>query len=181
MGLLGNDLGGGFGQRRGMSPLTMALLGLLAYRTFQGKGRLDEMFGQLPSTSGNLGEQNGPPQPASGPSGLLGGIFSGMSGGGFLSEGLRDLLGQFKLNGQGEKAQSWISKGPNEPVAPNQLEQALGPERIDWLMRETGLSRSELLEGLSKELPSAVDQLTPEGRIPTEEEMTRLASVQNRT
>ena len=179
MGLLDSVFGGGFGQRRGMSPLTMALLGLLAYRTFQGKGRLAEMFGQQPSTGGILPQGDEAPQPA-GAGGLLGGL-GGMSGGGILSGGLRDLLGQFKQNGQGEKAQSWISKGPNEPVAPNQVEQALGQERIDWLMKETGLSRSELLEGLSRELPAAVDKLTPEGRIPTEEEMTRLASDQSRS
>ena len=41
-------------------------------------------------------------------------------------------------------------------------------------MRETGLSRQELLDGLSRELPQAVDQLTPEGRIPNEQESSRV-------
>jgi uncharacterized protein YidB (DUF937 family) len=55
-------------------------------------------------------------------------------------------------------------------MSASQLEQALGPQKIEWLMKETGLSKSELLEGLSRELPATVDQLTPEGRLPTQQE-----------
>jgi uncharacterized protein YidB (DUF937 family) len=42
-------------------------------------------------------------------------------------------------------------------------------------MHQTGMSREELLAGLSRELPKAVDQLTPDGRLPTEQEAARLA------
>jgi uncharacterized protein YidB (DUF937 family) len=51
---------------------------------------------------------------------------------------------------------------------------ALGPEKISWLMQQTGMSREELLAGLSRELPRVVDRLTPDGRIPTHEEAARL-------
>ena len=85
-----------------------------------------------------------------------------------LSGGLKDLLDQFQQNGQGDKAKSWVERGPNKPVSPPELEQALGEERIAWLMQETGMSRQELLEGLSRELPQAVDELTPDGRVPSE-------------
>ena len=37
------NLGGS--HRGGMSPITMALLGVLAYRTLYGKGRLADMLG----------------------------------------------------------------------------------------------------------------------------------------
>ena len=36
------------------------------------------------------------------------------------------------------------------------------------------MSREELLKELSRELPEAVDKLTPEGRIPTEQEVPKL-------
>jgi hypothetical protein len=62
--------------------------------------------------------------------------------------------------GHGDKAQSWIASGPNKSVSPSELERARGPEKIAWLMDQTGLSREELLAGLSRELPNAVDQLT---------------------
>ena len=100
--------------------------------------------------------------------GLLQGGLGGLlgAGGGILSGGLSDLLKQFQNNGQGDKAQSWVSTGQNQPIQPNELENALGEERIAWLMQQTGLSREELLEGLSRELPEAVDKLTPQGRVP---------------
>jgi uncharacterized protein YidB (DUF937 family) len=94
----------------------------------------------------------------------------GGGGGGMLSGGLADLMKQFQHNGQGDKAESWVAGGPNKPIAPNELEQALGPERIDWLMQQTGMPRDQLLQGLSRELPQTVDRLTPQGRLPTEQE-----------
>jgi uncharacterized protein YidB (DUF937 family) len=171
MGLLDSVLGGSRGGSGGMSPITMALLGVLAYRTFQGKGRLADMLGRAPAggPSGGASTTN----PGSGLGGLLGGLLGGGAAGGILSGGLGDLLKQFQQNGQGDKAQSWIAKGPNKPVSPSELEQALGPDKISWLMDQTGLSREELLAGLSRELPKAIDQLTPDGRLPTEQEATR--------
>ena len=46
-------------------------------------------------------------------------------------------------------------------------------ERIAWLVKETNISREELLSGLSGELPDTIDKLTPEGRLPTDEELSR--------
>ena len=179
------NLGGGRGG--GMSPITMALLGVLAYRTLHGKGRLADMLGMNhPDTPGAGPAPGTAPDTAS--TGGLGGILSGglgggpggglggMLGGGALSGGLQDLLKQFQQNGHGDKAESWVSSGPNKPVAPHELEQALGNDRIDWLTRETGMSREQLLAGLSKALPQAVDQLTPNGHVPNEQEMTKLVS-----
>ena len=171
MGLL--DILGGAGAQRGgggggMSPITMALLGLLAYRTYQGKGRLADMLGRKPGAGGADGGGLGD---------LLGGLTGGAAAGGLgglLSGGLGDLLKQFQQHGQDDKAQSWVSTGPNEPVTPHEVEQALGAERIAWLTQQTGMSREELLAGLSRELPEAVDKLTPEGRVPTEQEAARL-------
>jgi len=84
------------------------------------------------------------------------------------------LFKQFRQNGQGDKALSWIARGPNKSISPSELEQALGDEKIDWLTRETGISREELLSGLSRALPETVDKLTPDGRLPTEREAERL-------
>ena len=182
MGLLDSVLGGGSRSRGGgMSPITMALLGVLAYRTMKGKGRLADMLGQgQPAGANPYGGNAGAPDPRAaggsggGLGGLLGGLLGGGAAGGLLSGGLGDLLKQFQTHGQGDKAQSWIEAGPNKPVSPPELEQALGEERIGWLMQETGLSRADLLAGLSRELPDAVDKLTPDGRVPTEQEAARM-------
>jgi len=104
--------------------------------------------------------------------GGLGGLLGGLGGGG-LAAGLRDLLDRFRQTGHEEKAQSWVSTGENRPIAANELEQVLGAERIEWLMQQTGLPKDQLLAGLSKELPGAIDKLTPTGQVPTDEELER--------
>ena len=172
MGLLDALVGAG-GARRGMSPITMALLGILAYRTLKGKGRLADMLGGAkPGAPGQVGGSGGL-------GGLLSGGLGGLLAGGGLTSGLNDLLKQFEQHGQGDKAQSWVAKGPNKQVSPQELEEALGQERIEWLMQQTGLSKDELLAGLSRELPETVDQLTPEGHVPDEREASRLLQVKD--
>jgi len=185
MGLLDQVFGGGSApgaSQGGMSPITMALLGLLAYRTVQGKGRLAEMLGRAPlggapASSAQTGSSPAYSAPGGGIGGLLGGLLGGggaTAAGGLLSTGISDLLKHFQQNGQGDKVQSWVDAGPNKSIAPSELEQGLGSDRIDWLMHQTGMSREELLKGLSRELPAAVDKLTPDGRIPTEHEAARM-------
>jgi uncharacterized protein YidB (DUF937 family) len=36
------------------------------------------------------------------------------------------------------------------------------------------MSRDDMLDGLSQQLPGVIDQLTPDGRVPTEQEAARL-------
>lgn len=165
--------GGGSGG--GMSPLTMAILGLLAYKAVKsftggqtaanpaGPGALPS--GGVPGGSGGLGDllQGG-----------LGSLFGGRDAGSVLSGGLNDLLRQFQQNGQGEVADSWVGAGPNKAIAPNDLAKALGADRLNAMMAQSGMSRDELLSGLSQQLPDVVDQLTPHGRVPNEQEAARL-------
>jgi uncharacterized protein YidB (DUF937 family) len=111
---------------------------------------------------------------AGGIGGLLGQLGLGSaSAGGILSGGLGELLERFKQSGQGETAKSWVNTGPNKPCTADQLEQAIGPEVLETLSRQTGLPREELVSRLCRELPDAVDKYTPEGRLPTEAELSR--------
>jgi uncharacterized protein YidB (DUF937 family) len=163
------DLQGGGRRVGGMSPIQMGVLGLLAYKALKGKGGLAGIFGSDRSPDVAGGASSGGPLPG-GP--LSGGALSG----GILGGGLKDLLDRFRQSGQEDKAQSWVAKGTNKPIAPQELEQTLGEERIQWLMEQTGLPRDELLSGLSRELPDAIDELTPEGHVPTDEELSRRPS-----
>lgn len=153
------NLQGGGRRVSGMSPIQMGVLGLLAYKALKGKGGLAGMFGSGESA----GASGGP-------------LSGGALGGGALGGGLKDLLDRFRQSGQEEKAQSWVAKGPNKSIAPHELEQTLGEERIEWLMQQTGLPRDELLAGLSKELPNTIDELTPDGRVPTDDELSHRPS-----
>jgi uncharacterized protein YidB (DUF937 family) len=101
--------------------------------------------------------------------GLLGNLSGGLAGagiGGLLGGGLQELLDRFKQNGQGDAAESWINKGPNKELPAPQLKRAIGPDVLAALEQQTGLSQEELLARLSRELPTAVDQYTPDGRLP---------------
>jgi uncharacterized protein YidB (DUF937 family) len=176
----------------GMSPIMMAILGLLAYKAIKsfsggqpsapapGAGR--PAFPQrgninvgLPG-GGGLGGQLGGGTPGGTPGGGLGdllkgglgGLLAGGAAGTILGGGLNDLVKQLHQNGLGDAASSWIGSGPNKAIGPNDLANALGADQINSLMSHSGLSRDELLEGLSQNLPQVVDQLTPDGRVPQE-------------
>ena len=155
---------------RGMPSMT-ALLGLLAVAGYQNRHKIAEVLGGLKQEPGGASIPN---NPQGGVLGKLGGMLGGASAGGVLSGGLRDLVERFKQNGQGQAADSWVKTGPNQPLGPDQLEQAIGPDVLNTLSQETGFSREELLARLTRELPAAVDKFTPEGRLPTEDEAARL-------
>ena len=57
-------------------------------------------------------------------------------------------------------------------IAPHDLASALGADQINGLMSQSGLSRDELLSGLSQHLPEVINHLTPDGRLPTESELS---------
>jgi uncharacterized protein YidB (DUF937 family) len=162
----------------GMSPITMAVLGLLAYKALKS---FTSQPGAAPA--GQPG-----PTPGANPGGLagglagglgdllksgLGGVLAGGAAGSVLSGGLGDLLKQFQQSGHGEAAKSWVGNGPNQPVSSDDLATALGADQINTLMAHSGLSRQDLLAGLRQHLPEVVNELTPDGRLPTEQELSR--------
>ncbi len=154
-------------------PSMTALLGLLAIAGYQNRDKLAELLrGQTGDTAGlpGQGQSTGGGLGGGGLGGLLGNLGGSLGGagvGGLLGGGLGELLDSFRQSGHGDVADSWVSTGPNKEIAPQQLEQAIGPDVLASLTQQTGLSREEILARLSKDLPQAVDQYTPEGRIPT--------------
>jgi uncharacterized protein YidB (DUF937 family) len=156
--------------RRSIPPLAMALLGVVAYKALRTGD--DRGFSHGEDAAEHLSEILSNLRPA----GLLGkghSAFSGPDLANLLSRGLRSLFNGFEGNGHEEAVQSWISNAPNQQVTPGELEAALGGDTLDALSRETGLQRQELLDGLASHLPNFVDRLTPEGHLPTEEEVVR--------
>ena len=153
-----------------MSSKWIALLGLLAVAGYKNRDKIADMLGaRTPATAGGPAETGRRDAP-----GGLGGMLGGGSAGGVLSGGLRDLVDRFRGKGHADVADSWVRTGPNKPVRPEQLEEAIGPDALNTLMKQTGLSREELLARLSRDLPEAVDSFTPDGRLPSEEEAERL-------
>ena len=79
--------------------------------------------------------------------------------------GLGGLLQQLQAAGLGQQADSWVGSGDNEPISPEQLMNALGPDSIHDLAAQAGVSDEEASGGLAALLPELVNQLTPEGRL----------------
>jgi uncharacterized protein YidB (DUF937 family) len=186
----------------GMSPIMMALLGLLAYKALKGRGGqaahpggtdqrmppggtasagtaggglgdiLGGLFGGKPGSSGSEARPGGSLSDLF--PGGLGGVLGGAAAGSVLSGGLGNLMKELQDNGHGRAAQSWVGTGPNEEIAPKDLANALGSDTLNTLSKQTGLSVDDLLAGLSQHLPDLVDQLTPNGRLPTHEEAARM-------
>jgi uncharacterized protein YidB (DUF937 family) len=187
----------------GMSPMTMALLGLLAYKAYKGGGGLGGVLGGSQPAPAGAGRTTAlppggvnPGNPGGGALGeILGGLFggtssgsglggslSGLNSGGLggagagsvLSAGLGNLIKDLQNNGQGQVAKSWVANGPNQAIAPESLEAAVGVDTLDALAKQTGMQREDILSGLSQQLPGLVDHLTPEERVPTQEEAARM-------
>ena len=155
-------------------PSMVALLGLLAVAGYQNRGKIAEVLGGLKQQPDGAPVQNNQEGGLGGVLGNLGGLLGGASAGSVLSGGLGGLIDRFKQNGHGPAVDSWVKTGPNQPIGPDQLEKAIGPDVLSTLSQQTGLSREELLSRLTRELPAAVDKFTPEGRVPTEDEAARL-------
>lgn len=172
----------------GMSPMTMAILGLLAWKAFkhltasQPGAAPQSAPAPVPSpanagTGGGLGGGLGGALGGGGGlgdvlKGGLGGLLAGGAAGTVLSGGLGDLLNQLQQGGHGDTASTWVGKGENKAIAPGDLANALGADQIQSLSAQSGLSRDELLSGLSQYLPQVIDHLTPDGRLPTEDEIS---------
>ena len=156
------------GQQAGsgrVPPLARGLAGLLAYSKLKKPGGEGTGPGDSTDYTDQL-EEFFKPSPTGGPTakGVIGALLTG---------GMMDLVRQFRSADKGEAVDSWIARGPNKAVSSNDLSKVLTEEQVSYLTQRTGLSREELLKGLSERLPQVVDSLTPDGRIPTAEEMQR--------
>jgi len=155
MGLFDDIIGSAVPGGNVSKSLGVALLSLLANRGGSGGG-LSGLLG------GSSSAASSPPPDDQSPANIAG--------------GLHGLVQRFQQGGFDDVIKSWIGTGPNQPIAPNQLHQALGAETVDELSRQTGLPHQDLLSQLSQALPAIVDRLTPKGHIPDEAEMTRSQS-----
>jgi uncharacterized protein YidB (DUF937 family) len=160
-------LGGGLfgGQQSGsgrVPPLAKGLAGLLAYSKLNKSGAQDAGGANYTDQLEDFFK----PSPTGGPTaqGVIGALLTG---------GMMDLVNQFRGAGKSEAVDSWIAHGPNKAVSTTDLSTVLSEEQIAFLTKRTGMSREELLAGLSERLPHAADRLTPEGRLPTADELQR--------
>lgn len=85
--------------------------------------------------------------------------------------GLGGLLAQLQQAGLDDAVRSWVGGGENKPVQPDALGKALGKDNIEQMADKAGFNVSDFLGQLSKALPGIIDQLTHDGRIPSQQEV----------
>ena len=107
--------------------------------------------------------------------GMFDGLLGGIVGAGMVSVmsdilekhgGMQGVVSEFEKNGLGATVKSWVGTGPNQPISPDEVHKALGPDLLQQLSEKSGLSVQDLAQKLSQVLPQAVDKLTPDGSIP---------------
>ncbi len=154
---LGDILGGLLGGGRGPTG---------SGRTMQtGGGGLDDILGGLLGGGRAAAPSGGAGGMGDLLKGGLGGLLAGGAAGSILSGGLGSLLEQFQQNGQGQAAQSWVGRGENQDISESDLARSIGADDLDALSRHFGVSQQDLLSGLRRELPNAIDEMTPDGRL----------------
>ncbi len=91
--------------------------------------------------------------------------------------GLDAVLEKFKASGLDDKVQSWISKGKNAALSPDEVKGALGSE-LDSVAAKAGVAKDQAADGIAKALPELVDKLTPDGVVPSQEKVkSELSSI----
>ncbi|BCG83688.1 YidB family protein [Mesorhizobium sp. 113-3-3] len=139
-----------------LGKLALAMLGVLAY---QNRDKIGEMIR-------GAGDRN-PNDPQGG---LLDQFSKGVSG-----TALRDILDRFRGVGAGSKVDSWVGTGPNQPIKPNDVEAAIDEDTLTSLSMQTGLPREELISRITRDLPEAINKMTPNGELPPEPKQSSYA------
>lgn len=137
-----------------LGRVALAVLGILAYQN------RDKLGGLLKGKDSPSLDPNDPQQSRQG--GLLDQIADSIGSSG----GLQDVLDRFRNSGSKEAVDTWVKQGPNQPLETTQVEAAIDPRTLDELSQQTGLSREELLERIARDLPEAIDKMTPGGELP---------------
>ncbi|HYK07252.1 MAG TPA: YidB family protein [Gaiellaceae bacterium] len=128
---------------------------------------------------------------------LLGGILGGASQGGgssgstglggnpmlrmllplvaslLMNGGLQKVLGRLQQSGKGATGRSWVTTGPNEPVDAADIKAALDEGELAEIAQQLGVSEDEAADAVAQVLPDVVDQATPSGELPDDEELDR--------
>lgn len=92
---------------------------------------------------------------------VVGMLGSDASGG-----GLASILGKAQQSGLGDVVGSWIGKGQNLPISPDQLQSVLGSDIVANIAKQLGMSHGDAAAQLSQLFPDVVDKLTPQGNLP---------------
>ena len=158
-----------------------------------GGGGIDDLLGGLLGGGSGSGGSSGGIDDILG--GLLGGGSSGGSGGAkaggvnmgalvgalapvvigmIKSGGLQKIVQGFQQKGMGAQADSWVSTGGNAQVSGSDMRVGLGDDEVRQFAQEAGIPEDEAADVLAAVVPQVVNGLTPDGRVPSDDELEAL-------
>ncbi|HEY9095168.1 MAG TPA: YidB family protein [Hydrogenophaga sp.] len=137
-------------------------------------GLLDSLIG---AAAGSLGGGN-QPQSNGGAGGIDPQVLMGIVGA-LLNNagGLSGILSKLQQNGLGDAAASWVGTGQNQPVSPDALGGALGPDLMGMIASQLGSNQQQAAGTMADLLPGLIDKLTPQGQVPEDNGMGALGSL----
>lgn len=87
------------------------------------------------------------------------------------SDGFAGFINRFRAVGLGDLANSWVSSGANTPISYEQTESVFGEDTLRGLSEKSGADYETTVHASSYIIPYLVDDLTPDGEIPNEEDL----------
>jgi len=80
---------------------------------------------------------------------------------------LGDIVGKFTGSGGdlANIAKSWLGDGANDAISPDQLQDAIGGDKIEAFAAKLGIGREEASAGLSSVLPDLIDKSSKGGNL----------------
>ena len=87
--------------------------------------------------------------------------------------GLTALLQKFDQGGLGQIVQSWVGKGANQQLSPDQVKSVLGNEAVSEIANELGTSEDVASSKVAKVLPQIIDKLTRDGEVPDDDTLAK--------
>ncbi len=93
-------------------------------------------------------------------------VLSEVLGSGGGQGGLNAIVAKLQQAGFGEQVKSWIGNGKNLPITAEQLHQVLGSDVVKQLAARYNIPVDQITQILAQQLPKAVDQASPDGKLP---------------
>jgi uncharacterized protein YidB (DUF937 family) len=80
--------------------------------------------------------------------------------------GLSAIVAKLEQAGFGDHVKSWIGNGQNLPITADQLRHVLGNDTVRQIAAKYNIPIDQVAEVLAHQLPLAVDQASPDGKLP---------------
>jgi uncharacterized protein YidB (DUF937 family) len=90
--------------------------------------------------------------------------------------GLNRMLQGAQTSGLSAQADSWVSTGDNLPIDGQEARVVVGDDAVRQLAQQAGISEDEAAQVLAQVVPRVVNGLTPNGQVPSDDELGRLAA-----